>query len=152
LIKQQFVERLVNERLNVFKATEGLSDEDLCKAMGEGKWSIKDTLGHLAAWEGEVVKAFEQKSRGERPTIGDIKDFDSWNTVEAGKRKDSSPGQIRGELNDTRKRLLAIIDALPDEGDVWSPERSTAKMLNVIVEHDKHHWNAICEYRRLDCA
>ena len=34
--------------------------------MAEGKWSIKDILGHLAAWEGEVVKGFRQKANGER--------------------------------------------------------------------------------------
>ena len=152
VVKQEFVEKLIDERLNVLKATEGLSDEDLCKPMGEGKWSVKDTLGHLAAWEGEVVKAFEQKASGQRPTIGDIKDFDSWNSVEAGKRRDLTPDEIRSELKDTRKRLLTILDSLPDDGDVWSPERSTAKMLNVIIEHERHHWRSICEHRRLDCG
>ncbi|HEU4389337.1 MAG TPA: DinB family protein, partial [Blastocatellia bacterium] len=100
MVKQQFIEKLVNQRLNVLKAAEGLSDQELSKPMGEGKWSVKDMLGHLAAWEGEVVRAFEQKASGQRPTIGDIKDFDSWNSVEAGKRRDRTPDQIRNELND----------------------------------------------------
>lgn len=151
MTKQEYVEKLLSERLNVMKATEGLTDEGMCEPMGEGKWSVKDTLGHLAAWEGEVVKAFEQKARGERPTIGNITDFDSWNGVEAAKRRDRSVEQIRDEMNQTRKNLLAILNDLPDEGDVWSPQRSTAKMLDMLIEHDRHHWKSLCEYRRLDC-
>jgi uncharacterized damage-inducible protein DinB len=152
MVKHDYIEKLIEERLNVMKATEGLSDEELAKPMGEDKWSIKNTFGHLAAWEGEVVKAFEQKARGERPTIGDITDFDAWNHVEADKRKDATVHDARNELKETRKRLLTILHSLPDEGDVWSPERSTAKMLNVLIQHDRHHWKTICKYRRLDCG
>jgi uncharacterized damage-inducible protein DinB len=141
----------LTERLNVLKSTEGLTDDEMCEPMGEGKWSIKDTLGHLAAWEGEVVKAFEQKARGERPTIGDINDFEAWNTEQSAKRKDSSVEAIRHEINETRKRLLTILNGLPDEGDVWSPERSTAKMLDMLLEHDRHHWKSICRHRRIEC-
>lgn len=151
MVKQEYIDKLLTERLNVLKATEGLTDVEMCEQMGEGKWSIKDTLGHLAAWEGEVVRAFEQKARGERPTIGDIKDFDSWNSVEAAKRKDRSVEDIRNEINETRKRLLTILNDLPDEGDVWSPQRSTAKMLDVLIEHDRHHWKSVCQHRRLEC-
>jgi uncharacterized damage-inducible protein DinB len=145
--KHDYVERLNEQRLNVLKACEGLTDEECSKPMGEGKWSVKDTLGHLAAWEGEVVRAFEQKARGERPTIGDIADFDAWNKVEAAKRKDRSADEIRKELHDGRTRLLTIVNGLPEEGDLWAPERSTAKMLSMLLEHDEHHWQQIHDYR-----
>jgi uncharacterized damage-inducible protein DinB len=149
VIKQEFIQRLIDERLNVMKAIEGLDDDELCKPLAEGKWSAKDTLGHLAAWEGEVVNAFAQKARGEKPTIGNITDFNSWNGVQSEKRKDASPEEVRNELNETRKRLLTFLDALPDEGDVWSEQRSTSKMLNMLIEHDRHHWQGICEHRKL---
>ena len=68
--------------------------------MAEGKWSIKDTLGHVAAWEGEVVRGFEQKAKGERPSIGDIKDFDIFNAAES-QRKDAS-------IEDHARNLIAI--------------------------------------------
>src|SRR5215470_6064182 len=147
MIKHEYVEKLLAERQNVLKSVEGLNDEELTRPMGEDKWSIKDTLGHLAAWEGEVVKAFEQKARGERPTIGEITDFDSWNKVEAGKRKDLSVDEIRRELNDTRKRLLTVLSALPEDGDAWAPERSSARLLNVLIQHDDHHSKKIWECR-----
>jgi uncharacterized protein (TIGR03083 family) len=147
MIKNEYIVRLNEQRLNVLKACEGLSDEESSRPMAEGKWSVKDTLGHLAAWEGEVIRAFEQKARGERPTIGDIADFDAWNKVEAAKRKDRSPEEIRRELHEGRTRLLTILNDLPEEADLWAPERSTAKMLEMLIEHDTHHWHQIHDYR-----
>ena len=147
MTKQEYLEKLNEQRVNVLKAVEGLTDDELCRPMAEGKWSFKDTLGHLAAWEGEVINAFEQKARGERPTIGNITDFDAWNGVEAGKRKDRSPEEIRSELQNARVRVLEIVNALPDAGQVWEPERSTARMLTMLIEHDQHHWKQMHEYR-----
>ena len=150
--KRQFIEKLIEERQNVLKAIEGVTDAELCKPMAAGKWSIKDTLGHLTGWEAEVINAFEQKARGQRPTIGDIKDYDAWNGEQAEKRKDDTADQIRREFNENRKQLLTIVNGLPEDESLWSPERSTAKLLNVIIEHDRHHWKALCEYRHLECA
>jgi uncharacterized damage-inducible protein DinB len=147
LIKQNYIENLNAARKTMINATDGLTEEELCRPMAEGKWSIKDTLGHLAAWEGEVVKAFEQKARGERPTIGDIKDFDSWNEVQAAERRSRSLAEIKREFMETRERLLAIVNGFPDDGDLWSPERSTAKMLGTLIQHDQHHSKSIREYR-----
>ncbi|PYP88271.1 MAG: hypothetical protein DMF61_06665 [Blastocatellia bacterium AA13] len=150
--KHAIIEKLLEERQNVLKAIEGISDDEMNEPMGEGKWSVKDTLGHLAAWEGEVVNAFEQKARGERPTVGDIKDYDSWNSAQAAKRKDKSVEEIREEFNETRKKLLTIVNDLPEDENLWAPERSTSKYLNDLIEHDRHHWKALCAYRHLDCA
>ena len=147
MTKHEYLEKLNEQRGNVLKAIEGLTDAELCLPMAEGKWSFKDTLGHLAAWEGEVINAFEQKARGERPTIGNITDFDAWNAVEAAKRKDHSPGEIRNSLQRGRVRLLEIVNALPDSGEVWEPKRSTARMLTMLIEHDHHHWKQIHDYR-----
>jgi uncharacterized protein (TIGR03083 family) len=145
--KKEFTERLLEERLNVLKTIEGLAEEQMSEPLAEGKWSVKDTLGHLAAWEGEVLKAFEQKARGERPTIGDISDFQAFNTRQAEKRKHQSARETLDELNTTRKRLLAIVSELPDDGDVWSPQRSTAKLLEVLIKHDRHHSQQVWERR-----
>lgn len=150
--KHALIEKLLEERQNVLKAIEGISDDEMQEPMAEGKWSVKDTLGHLAAWEGEVVKAFEQKARGERPTIGNITDYDSWNKEQAAKRKDKSVEEIREELNETRKKLLTIVNDLPENEKLWSPERTTSKFLNDLIEHDRHHWKSICQQRQLDCA
>ncbi len=143
MTKQEYIERLSEGRALIWATIEGLSDEQLSEPMGDGKWSVKDTLGHLAAWEGEGVKAFEQKARGERPTIGDIKDFDAWNEVESTKRKDWSAEQIRQELKSNHDRLLEIVRNLPEDEKVWAPERSTAQLLGTLIYHDKHHLESI---------
>lgn len=147
MIKQEYLEKLLAARQEVVNAIDGLTEEQVCRPMAEGKWSIKDTIGHLAAWEGEVAQAFEQKARGERPTVGDITDYEAWNQVEAKKRNGLSLDEIRTEFAGNRKRLLAMIDGLPDDGDVWSASRSTAKLLDVIIEHDQHHCKSIRDYR-----
>ena len=143
MTKQEYIEKLSEGRALIQSSVEGLNDEQLSEPMGEGKWSIKETLGHLAAWEGAVVNAFEQKARGERPTIGDIKDFDAWNEVESGKRKGWSSDQIRQELKSNRDRLMEIVGSLPEDEKVWAPDRSTARMLGTLIDHDKHHLESI---------
>jgi uncharacterized damage-inducible protein DinB len=148
MIKQEYIEKLTAERQNVLSAVEGLNDEELSQPMAEGKWSVKDTLGHLAAWEGEAIRAFEQKARGERPTIGDITDFNAWNEVESAKRKDRTAEEIRREIAGNRERLLAILNDLPDEGNVWAPERMTARLVDMLIQHDQHHAKTLHEYRR----
>jgi uncharacterized protein (TIGR03083 family) len=148
MIKREFLEKLNRERAKVLNAVEGLSDEQMSREPADGKWSIKDILGHITAWEAEAVRAFEQKARGERPTIMSITDIEAWNQVEAGKRKGASVAEIRNELNETRNRLLEIVNTLPDDGDLWSPERSTAKILNMLIEHDDHHSKAIEQQRQ----
>ena len=150
--KQEFIEKLTEERANVLKAIEGVSDVELVQPMAEGKWSIKDTLGHLTAWEAAVINAFEQKARGERPTMPNLENLDAWNAEQAAKREGKSADEVRHEFNESRKRLLTIVSGLADDEGLWSPERSTAKMLSGLIHHDRHHWKALCEYRRLDCA
>src|SRR5215213_7666015 len=122
MTKQEYIDKLSELRAEVLALVEAMSDEQISRPTGEGKWSIKDTLGHLAAWEGEAVNAFEQKARGERPTIGDIKDFDAWNEVQSGKRKDCSPEQVRQELKGNRDRLLEIVGNIPEDERIWAPE------------------------------
>ena len=141
--KSDYLKQLNETRSAVWKAVDSVPAEELSRPISEGKWSIKDTLGHLAAWEGEVIRAFEQKANGQRPTIGEIQDFDAWNNVESAKRKDQSVKEVLGELRQSRERLLGIINGLEDDGDMWSPERSTAKMLGMLIEHDQHHVAAI---------
>ncbi|HYP25325.1 MAG TPA: DinB family protein [Blastocatellia bacterium] len=143
MTKQEYIEKLSEYRARVWDAVEGLNDEQLSEPMGEGKWSIKDTLGHLAAWEGEAVHAFEQKARGERPTIGDITDFDAWNEVESGKRKDWSPDQIRQELKGNRDRLMEIVAGIPEDEKIWASDRATARILGTLINHDRHHLEGI---------
>lgn len=143
MTKQEYIERLSEYRAGIVALVEGLSDEQLSEPMGEGKWSIKDTLGHLAAWEGETVKAFEQKARGERPTIGDITDYHGWNEVESGKRKEWSADQIRQEFKSNRERLMEIVRQIPEDEKIWAPERATARLLSGLIDHDKHHLESI---------
>ncbi|HVF90720.1 MAG TPA: DinB family protein [Blastocatellia bacterium] len=143
MTKQEYVEKLSELRARVWASVEAMSDEQMSSPMGEGKWSVKDTLGHLAAWEGETVNAFEQKARGERPTIADIKDFNAWNEVESGKRKDWSPEQIREELKSNRERLLEIVGNIPEDEKIWAPERATARLLSGLIDHDEHHLESI---------
>ena len=146
MTKQEYIDKLVEYREGVWASVDGLSDEQLSEPMGEDKWSIKDTLGHLAAWEGEAVHAFEQKERGERPTIGDITDYDAWNEVESGKRKDWSADQIRQELRSNRERLMEIVAGLPEDEKIWAPERATARLLGTLIDHDKHHLESIRQH------
>ena len=52
--KGELLDRLAEERANLLRAIEGLEEGEMNLPGAEGEWSVKDLLGHIAAWEREA--------------------------------------------------------------------------------------------------
>lgn len=143
-LRQVLLHRVTQERGTVYHAVAFLPDEEMMRERAIGEWSIKDVLGHLAAWEDVMVGWIEQFARGERPTM-DIDDVDGWNGQRVAERRSWSLAQVKDDLAQTRQRLVAVVAALPDEAFARSgPPPMQAPyvpaMLNGIADHDREHW------------
>jgi hypothetical protein len=154
--KQVLLDRVTQERGTVFYAIAFMPEEELVRRPVIGEWSVKDILGHLAAWEEEIMRGIEQFGRGERPALLDFWDdmtvVDHWNAVQAQQGWDQSLADTKAELIATRQRLLDLVSGLPDEvfervGPAPSHTCFVPDMLNAIADHDRQHWAALMAYK-----
>ncbi len=142
--RQVLLHRLTQERSTVFHAIAFMPEAELTRPEAIGAWSVKDVLGHLAAWEDVEIGWLEQFARGERPTM-DITDCDAWNAQRVAERRPWTLAETIANLIATRQRLLAVVGGMPD--DIFerpgpSPMQApfVPAILNGIADHDREHW------------
>jgi hypothetical protein len=94
-----------------------------------GEWSLKDVLGHLAFWDGDLVAELEARKDGVRlPTSGE-REWQAINTEQAAIRTDWDWDDILREVRANHDRLAPL---LLDPGE--NPDDEP------IHEHwDEHH-------------
>jgi hypothetical protein len=65
--KQQLIDEILAERDRLDKALLGLGPQEMAApgVSGKGRWSVKDMLAHLTAWEQMVRGWYEAGKRGE---------------------------------------------------------------------------------------
>lgn len=78
-----------------------------------GEWSVKDLLGHIAAWEQRAVEHVERWRRGEPPALGGVS-VDEFNAREAARRHSWTLEQVRADAAETRQRLRAALASITD--------------------------------------
>lgn len=100
---------------------EGLSEEDFIRpgTIGDGGWSAKDLVGHIASWERLALDTLAEWRRGQRPRIEDV--FSRQGGVDevnddAVKRLAGSPAEaVRSVARQTHETLLSEIETMRDE-------------------------------------
>jgi len=121
--------------------------------LGGGAWSPKDLVGHLETWEQHALDALEAIDRGEpAPITQQQLDTDALNLREVERKAGLSAEVIARSAATTHGRLLAGLEALPDERwnapeDVGA-ERTVGDRLGTILggsrghfRHDPDHWD-----------
>jgi len=94
-----------------------LPEEAILQSRTQGKWSIKDVLAHVVAWEEEAVKRLELIARGRGDRIvfyDDIREADRFNArAVAAARAMSFPALLR-RMARVRQRLIErLLDLSP---------------------------------------
>lgn len=92
----------------------GLTSEQLQTptALGDGTWTIKDLLGHLAAWE---RRALGIMSATERTPGSSFATADEFNAHQLEVTRGQSLDEVRREYDDVRSRLVTAIEEMTDE-------------------------------------
>ncbi|MSQ07955.1 MAG: hypothetical protein EXR44_01430 [Dehalococcoidia bacterium] len=103
-------------RSELLSAIDGLSDRQMTETSIDG-WSVTDHLAHIAFWDdlraGEVVRISAGHESALRMTGGQDT---AYNTLAYEFRRGMKPGQVRWELETSRRRLLDAISLSTERG------------------------------------
>jgi hypothetical protein len=92
----------------------GLPDAQLLQPGVVEDWSVKDVLAHVTTWEQEALTHLPLILAGGRPpryaAQGGI---DAFNARMAEQKRDLSLADVRRQLDDTHRRLVAFLQGVP---------------------------------------
>jgi hypothetical protein len=127
----------------------GLPDTHLLEPGVAGDWSVKDVLAHVTTWEEEALKHLPLIIAGGRPpryaaAYGGI---DAFNAQVWERKRDLSLAQVRQQLDDTHRRLIAFIQSAPAEH--FSGETRARRRLRLdTYSHYPIHTRMVWEWRK----
>ncbi len=121
-----------------------LSSEQMRQKVA-GDWTVKDILGHIAAYEGvQRVDLAAGLGRGkEEPVYFD--NFQPWNEQQYALRRDWTPGRITAELHENGARYLSLIKSLHEEDLIkqirypWGERGTVHQMIVEGLDHVREH-------------
>lgn len=117
----------------------------------QGTWTVKDVLGHIAAYleaERLALAAGVGKAR-ETPIYFD--EFLKWNEEQYELRRNWTPGRVIAEVEENSARYLSLVKSLHEEDlikQVRFPWNETGTVHALVVEGLKHrqrHREALAE-------
>jgi hypothetical protein len=144
---------LARERGKLLAALEGLSEREMTRSGAVGRWSVRDVLAHLLAWEEEAVTRLDLLA-AERPQdiarITDEEELEAWN-ARAHERYAGLPlAEVMRRLAEVQGRILAGLDSLSDErlGTDAGPVPVHNWLPDCTYAHEQEHCADILAWRR----
>jgi hypothetical protein len=111
---------------------------------GDGRWSIKETLAHLASSEESHRQVAQAIAAGQTVDLPDF-DLDTWNAARVAERRQQSIGEIMKEIAAERQRTLNALQDLESEAldrQGLHPalgETTVLKVFRIIPIHERWH-------------
>ncbi len=148
--RQQLMFRMVKARASVLAAVQGMSAGTAERPLGEGKWTVRETILHLVTRDRARLREMEAALRGIRP---------SWDGANPGRQArvneaDLEPLRVVSwedalrMLLTTRQDLMEALESIPEEpAEVWSEEHPLGWMFQRLPGHDLHHADIIKRWR-----
>jgi hypothetical protein len=109
-----------------------------------GTWSLKDIVGHVAAWEAEVLKALHELREGRRPELLDFDEtkIDEWNEDRRLRKAELGFQSVYEQLKGGHQRLVDEIGLASDE-DVATEGSVHNRLVQSVIDHEIEHWHEI---------
>jgi hypothetical protein len=110
-----------------------------------GVWTMKDLIGHLAAWAEVGGMALAQALAGETVAIEPIADFEAWNMAEAAKRADLPWETVWEGYEASHQAVVAGLDELSQEQlavefkTPWGANTNLFRWLTIWPLHEREH-------------
>jgi hypothetical protein len=125
-----------------------LPDAQLMEPGVTGDWSVKDILAHVTTWEDEALKHLPLIIEGGGPpryaaAYGGI---DAFNARMSEQKRDLSLADVRRQLDDTHRRLIAFIENAP-ASQLTSETRAGRRLRLDTYGHYPIHTRMIQEWR-----
>ncbi len=151
--KQSVMFELMRARAALGAAIQGLTGGPAEEPLAEGKWSARQTILHIGQRERAALRALEGALHGVAPLWLAFTDEEKARTNrESLAALDQHDWESALRLLHTgRADLLEAVESAPDEpADVWSREHAFGRILREIIDHDRHHAEAIKQWRSRD--
>lgn len=136
----------------------GLADEDFVRPKAVDKWTVKDVLAHIAAWDEELVRVLQAFSMQAEPvysyTISDRHDFAAWNEEQVAQRRARPLSEILAEFEHARRDLIQVIEGLTDpvlsrkKITSWGKMATGFELIAIQADHDREHAAQIRSFRK----
>jgi hypothetical protein len=112
---EQLLKRLNTAWTDFNESYAGLTDEQLLESGVADGWSVKDILAHVTTWEEEALKHLPVILAGSRPPRYAIAygGIDAFNARMTEQKRSLSLAEVRAQLDDTHRRLVAFIQSAP---------------------------------------
>ena len=149
--KEKALSRLNNSRQALRKAIDVLTIDEISTIQVEGIWTVKDLLGHIAAWENSLLVPLSAFINGEPFQAEEIPDHDAWNAEQAARRSQRSVSKILEEMESTRQALLNAAGKL-SKGQwsqsfraPWGDQNTLIEMISGLAWHEEEHTKSILQ-------
>jgi len=156
--KEELLGRLEEERVNLFRAIEGLEEGEMTLPGVEGEWSVKDLLGHIAAWEREERLVAQRIAEEDAPRfdyyIDPRDEWREWNAREVERRRGLPWSDILEELTREHDKFKEMVERLSEERlgrkatAPWGWETTVEELIRVQYQHERGHAKSIWEWRK----
>lgn len=125
----------------------GLSEADALHRYAEGKWSVKEVIGHIADTERVFSYRLLRFARGDSTPLPG---FDENVYVPAGRFDDRDVADLMAELRGVRAATVALVRGLPPEslqrrGEASGGSFTAAAIPWIIAGHELHHRHILRE-------
>ena len=153
LTRAQVHDSFARERGKLLAALEGLSEGESTRAGAVGRWSVRDVVAHILAWEEEAVTRLDLLA-AERPQdfarITNEEELETWNARAHERNAGLSLAEVMRRLTDVQTRILVGLDSLSDER--LSTDEGPVPVRNWLPEctysHEQEHCADILGWRR----
>ncbi len=142
---EPLVSDLKQNRLLLDRVVGRLSEDEMNRPPREGEYSGRQTLAHLAGAERGMTALMRRMAAGESPRVKPDFSIDYYNARHQEKRAGLTVAQLRAELDESRRDLLAFMESLqPVDLDKRGEhpvagEASVREILKVLQQHELDH-------------
>jgi uncharacterized damage-inducible protein DinB len=132
-----------------------LSDEEMAQPGVAEKWSVRDVLAHVAAWDRAVTAGFREMLDNKRPELIDLDEeaMDEFNLRNHRTTLQQTLDEVIAELNASRQEMIEFLREI-DNARLFAPapgdehaDLSIAGQVRVQAAHDEEHAEMIEEWR-----
>lgn len=114
--RQQAIRRMELSRRATLAFLSRLPEQGILRPRTQGKWSVRDVLAHIAAWEEEGVQRLALIARGRGHRIhfyDDMREVDRFNARAVARGRAMPLPALFRRLAGVRRRLVAALRGLP---------------------------------------
>ena len=146
--KQAVIDRIAQERAEFISVLKQVSDSDYEVNGIIDDWSVKDLLGHLTAWEKQMVDWVEMARRGEKPDMPAPGNWDEYiqtfNQANYLAKREFPLAVILQEFDQVYASLLQALGGMPEDDAhpywrVWWGGKPSWGFADTFAHHYAEH-------------